>query len=338
MRDVRARLAAWTDAGLLTPEQAEAIRRHEAGQADRGDAARRGVAAEAVGYVGGALAVGASALLLGEVWPQLALLGRLTLVGTCALLLLGAGLALREAPHGPVARLASGLLAAAVLCAGWFGWLVGDGVLDLDEAGAGLIVGGTAVALALPLYLRRPRALAQVVLLGALVVLGAAALLLPALPPSATWFGLSGAALGVVWLLLGATGWLPPGRVAEILGAVLLVLALHAGSFDDRVLMLSVGVLAALGLVALGTVADRLHHLVIGSAACFVFVPQLVFELFGDAIGAPATLLLVGLLLVLAAVGLGRARGRGGRQGPAADASGRGPGRRVHDREREGVS
>jgi hypothetical protein len=39
----------------------------------------------------------------------------------------------------------------------------------------------------------------------------------------------------------------------------------------------------------------------------FVVVPRLAFELFGDTIGAPATLLVIGLLLVALAVGLGRA-------------------------------
>ena len=64
----------------------------------------------------------------------------------------------------------------------------------------------------------------------------------------------------------------------------------------------------AAALVGLAVVRDRLHHLAVGAAGLFVLVPQLVFDLFGDAIGAPATLLVVGLLLVLVAVGLGRAR------------------------------
>jgi di/tricarboxylate transporter len=50
------------------------------------------------------------------------------------------------------------------------------------------------------------------------------------------------------------------------------------------------------------------HHLAVGAIGLFLAVPQLVIEWFGDAIGAPATLLLVGVLLVLLAVGLGRAR------------------------------
>jgi hypothetical protein len=59
------------------------------------------------------------------------------------------------------------------------------------------------------------------------------------------------------------------------------------------------------------------HPLVLGAGGLFVLAPQVVFELFGDAIGAPATLLVVGLLLVLVAVGLARA----GKQVRRADAT-----------------
>ena len=53
----------------------------------------------------------------------------------------------------------------------------------------------------------------------------------------------------------------------------------------------------------------RPHLLLVGAAGLFISVPRLVFELFADTLGAPVTLLAVGLLLILLAVGLARVRG-----------------------------
>jgi MFS family permease len=308
MRELEDRVGAWRDAGLLTDDQAAAIRAFEADRAQSGVSSRRSLAAEAVGYVGAALALGAIILLLRDVWPELVTGGRLTLIGLLTLLLAGAGFVLRQAERGPVQRLTSVLLTAAVMGVGWFAFVVADDLLGWREAQMAFAVGTAALVVALPLYLLRPRALPQVTLLGSVLIVVTAALSLPQLPPEPVWYSVTVATVGVAWLLLGVGGWLRPGPLAETLGAVVAVLALQSGSFEHRVLILTLGVAVAAALVALAVTTDRVHHLVVGAVGLFLFVPQLVFELFGDAIGAPATLLVIGLLLVLLAVGIGRAR------------------------------
>ncbi|MEX2422278.1 MAG: hypothetical protein WD670_10735, partial [Actinomycetota bacterium] len=103
--------------------------------------------------------------------------------------------------------------------------------------------------------------------------------------------------------------WLAPRSVAEVLGGLHALVALQVASFGDpRTAGLALGVVLATALVVLAVQGDAGHLLIVGALGLFVLVPQIVFEIFGDAIGAPATLLVIGLLLVLLAVGLGRVR------------------------------
>lgn len=310
MRDVSERLREWRDAGLVTDDQMQSIAAYEA-RRDRTGArgrARRPVAAEAVGYVGAALAIGAVVLLFAEVWADLLVGGRLALVGLLTVLLFGGGIALRGVGRPPIRRLVSVLLAGAVAGSGWLGGIVAADVLGWSEADVALAVGITTVAVSLPVYLLRRRALSQLVLLASASILVGALFARPALEPDVLWIGLTFWAVGIAWAMLGLGGWLEPPRVATVVGHVLALLAVQFTSFDDRLVLLVVGVATAAAIVGVAVVADEAAQLAVGAVGLFVLVPQLAFELFGDAIGAPATLLVVGLLLVLLAVGLGRAR------------------------------
>lgn len=310
------RLERWRDAGLLTDEQVRAIVAYEQDGADpspdaagpTGSRHRRGVLVEAIGYVGGALAVGAVALMLGDVWDQLADGGRLAVVVLLTVLLGGAGLALRSAPQTSLARLAGVLLVGAIGGVTWTVTLLTADIAGWAVRDVALAASGAAAIAAVACYLAVPRALVQVALLASIGSWISALLLRPALPPDGIWIGLAFWTLGVGWALLGRGGWLVPRRVAQVLGAVLALLAMQGASFDDhRVLALVWGLATAAALVGLAVAVEELPPLVVGAVGLFVLVPQLVFELFGDAIGAPAALLVVGLLLVLLAVGLGRA-------------------------------
>ncbi len=302
----------WVDAGLLTPEQAERI---EAFEAERrtgqplatGD--RLTSPAEAIGYVGAALALGAVALLLSDLWDELLTGGRLALVTALTVAVFGAGLALRTASSRAMQRLTSVLFTATVAGVGWVAGVLASDVLTLETERVMLSVGASMFVVALVLYRWRPGALLQLATLGSALLTAGTALGQAELTPDPEWFGLTLGGVGLAWFLLAVGSWLAPRLLAEVTGALAVLLGVQVASFGDaRVAALVVGVVIAGGLVALAVQADQLHHLVIGALALFVVTPQLVFEVFGDAIGAPATLLLLGLLLVLLAVGLGRAR------------------------------
>jgi len=305
------RVPAWVEAGLITPEQADAIRAFERSHDDPETSRQRSLTspAEAIGYVGAALALGATALILNDLWRELLVGGRLALVGALTMALFGAGLGVRGSTSGAMQRLTSVLFTATVAGVGWFTGVVAGDLLDLRYAVVGVAVGLAMVVVAGALYLWTPRALLQVAVLLSALIAPVAALDLTQISPSPAWYGLVVGAIGAAWFLLAIGDWLAPRVVGEVIGALVTFIGVQVGAFGDaRTLALTIGVVLAAGLVTLAIRVDRLHHLIIGALALFVLSPQLVFEVFGDQIGAPATLLLVGLLLVLLAVGLGRAR------------------------------
>lgn len=312
MRSLDDRIPAWIDAGLITTEQADAIRAFERSN-DEPETSRRRRSltspAEAIGYVGAALALGATALILNDLWRELLVGGRLALVGALTVALFGAGLGVRGSTSAAMQRLTSVLFTATVAGVGWFTGVVAGDVFDLRMAAVGVAVGLAMVVVAGALYLWTPRALLQIAVLLSALIAPVAALDLTQISPGPAWYGLVVGAIGAAWFLLAIGDWLAPRVVGEVIGALVTFIGVQVGAFGDaRTLALAIGVVLAAGLVTLAIRTDRLHHLIIGALALFAFSPQVVFEVFGDAIGAPATLLLVGLLLVLLAVGLGRAR------------------------------
>lgn len=304
-------LPTWVDAGLISAEQADAIRAFERSKDDPGPSRHRSLIspAEAIGYVGAALALGAIALILNDLWRELLVGGRLTLVGVLTVALFGAALGVRSSTSAAMKRLTSVLFTSTVAGVGWFTAVVAGDVFDLRTAAVGTAVGLAMVAVAAALYLWTPRALLQIAVLLSAPIAPVAALDLVQISPGPGWYGLVVGAIGAAWFLIAAGGWLASRVVGEVSGTLVAFIGVQIGSFGDtRGAALLIGVVLAAGLVTLAIRTDRLHHLIIGSLALFVLSPQLVFEVFGDQIGAPATLLLVGLLLVLLAVGLGRAR------------------------------
>ncbi len=341
LRPSRVHLHDWVAAGLLTPEQAERIMAYEAERAVSDPApsvpppppssaaappapgSRRpsGVAgAEAIGYVGAALVVSALGRMLSELWRELTTTGRLSLAGLVAVLALAAATGLHRIQRPALQRLTSVLFSVGVLAVAWFAGLVADEVIGARGAVISVTASAAAAALAVPLYVWRPRGLPQATALAAVLATVLSLLALPALTPDVYWFGLLAWAVGVAWLLAGLGRWALPAGLAGVLGGVVALLGVQVATFDgERLAMLLLGVATAGALVGLAVWADTLHHLVVGAVGLFVLVPQVVFELFGDALGAPAALLVVGLLLVLLAVGLGRAGREVRRDGAGAD-------------------
>lgn len=322
MAELATRLAAWVDAGLITAEQADAIAAHERG----GEVVRRSrtTGAEAIGYVGAALALGALFLLFGEIWQDLLVAGRLALVAVLTAAVLAGGLTLRRAAAGAMQRLSSVLCTASVAGSAWFTAIIAADALAWSETPVAIATSAVALAVAVALYVTGQRALLQLATLAALIALLLALSTLTPLPVDHRWQAAAVGALGAAWMLLARGGWHKPWLVADIAGAALVLIGLQvAAGGEVRVALLAAAVIAAGGFVAAAVVLDQLHLLVVGALGLFVTVPQLVFELFGDRLGAPATLLLVGLLLVVLAVGLGRARrevARGGVAPPPAPA------------------
>jgi hypothetical protein len=313
--ELRDRLAAWTDADVITHEQARRIlaleeQREDAHLAAPGRPSRRALIAEAVGYVGAAFALGAVGLLVAEYWSELAVGGRIALATLLAVLALGAGALLRGRGGAALARLVGVLWALGLTAFAWTVGIVAWDVVGVPERWMPTTVGGLAAVLAGILLAVGRHVLVQLVgaiALGAATV-GALVAVAP-LEPGPLAYGTLLIGGGAAWALAGAGGWLGPRVSAEVTGALTMLVGTQvlAATAWPRT-ALTVGVLVAVLLVGLSVPGARIHLLYLGAAGLFITVPRLVFELFADTLGAPATLLTTGVLLILMAVGLGRVR------------------------------
>jgi len=308
VRDLEQHLAAWREAKLVTAKQAAGIEEFERAR-EREETGRGILIAEAVGYVGAALAVAAVAILLGQQWDALNVGGRLAIVALLTVIVAGAGAALRGSDRAPIMRLVSVLLTAGVAGIAWLAGIISDEVLGWAGENVALGVGTVALALSLLLYSWRERALPQLAALASAILVVSAIFARPGMGDSAVWAGLAVWSVGAAWVLLGLGRWLRPEAIAVGFGAAVALIGVQVASFDDlRVIMILLGLATAGALLWRGVAAAETYLVTIGAIGVLVFVPQLVIELFGDAVAALVSMLVVGLGLVLLAVRLARGR------------------------------
>jgi hypothetical protein len=300
-------LARWCAAGLLSQAQADAIRAHEvriaaartrpAAAPDSAASApvppqpvrarRIPVVAEALGYLGGALALGGLALLLGRSWPDLATAGRLALSGGGAAALLGAGALVREEAEPALARLRGFLWLAGTGAAALFaGVLVADGVGAAPKTV--LLAGAGAVALlSAQLWRGLDRPLQQVTCLASVAVFAGA---LVSEFATAGPIGLAVWAVGAALLALGLARVLPGPGVTEATGAVAVITGAAITLVDWPGFGLLFGVATALGLLALAlgrglapTRAEQVMFGVVGGLALAQAGPSTLAYYAGEA-------------------------------------------------------
>ena len=311
MEELDRRVARWVEAGVIGPEQADAILALE-GEGRETGGRRRAVVAEVLGYLGGVLAVVAGFVLGAESWGRLGQWGRAGVLATVTGLLLAAGWRLRGSEGRALPRLASVLWLFAVAgFAGLLAVLLEGGSDDaLADPSLGVAVG--ALVLASGLYLLERRVLQQVALFVAVVATMVA---------GGQWLGWSWETvegygflvLGTGWLELGRRGLVGPRRTAEVLGSLALltgpeILDVEAVGPGDWGLWLGLGLSVA--LIVAGSALARNVLLGIGAAGMVLFLGQVAGEYWSD-LGAPLAILLVGLGLVAAAVLVARLRPAG---------------------------
>jgi len=311
------RVEVWTRSGIITPEQAGRILHAEGASAAAAVPAgggvreeRRALIAEVVGYVGAAFALGAIGLLVAEFWSDLVVWARLALAAVLAVTAIGAGALLRGRGARAIQRLTGVLWLAGLAATAWTSGILARDVLGLPERWMPTFIGAVTLIVAAPLLLVGRHVLVQ---LAAFVALGSATtgtlVAIAPLEPGALAFGILLVGGGATWALAGAGGWLGPRVSAEATGALFMLIGaqvLTTTAWPRTALI--VGIVLAFVLVSLSVLGGRLHLLYLGAVGLFVNVPRLVFELFSDTLGAPATLLTTGVLLILMAVGLARFR------------------------------
>jgi len=294
------RLDTWVDAGLITAEQHAAI---EAFERDNDDAQQPTLSiAEALGYIGAALAFGAVGLVIRGVWQQLLPLGRIGLALAAVLIFGASAYLLADRPSETMQRLTSVLTAVTILSLLAVVSLTTREYTRFDTESQAAVLAVTYALSVGVAYARRPRPLLVLMLFSSGVALIAAVLAQPAVQVNMFASAMLFWVFALSWLLLTVGGWVTPRRPALIIGAIGGVIALQvarAGPVPLAPLLLGLATAGALVWFAV-----RMHDqviLAIAAITVFVFVPQLSFLVFADSLGAAGALFVSGLVLVLAA-------------------------------------
>lgn len=281
-------LSVWTGAGLITDEQAAAIRAFEEQLAQRPATApesaprRVPLVAEALGYLGGILGTVGLVLLIARYWTDMAGIGRLALTGGGAAALVIAGALLHESEPA-IARLRWFLWLAAAAATALFAGVAVDESIDHPSKLALVLAGAGAVtALDAVLWAWRERPVQQL-----LTLAGAATALTVGLVMT-TSDGIAGIALltfGVAVLLLGWAERTPLAAITALVGSGSMVVgSVFIASFWEGVGQLFTA-LTALALLTLVTMPDR-----VSATASSVRTAVLVVAGVGTLASVPATI------------------------------------------------
>ncbi|MDA8384680.1 MAG: DUF2157 domain-containing protein, partial [Actinomycetota bacterium] len=171
-------LGRWTGAGLITPSESEAIVAFEESRGSEAEPVRAvagrprkiPAAAEAMGYLGGALVVIGMTLTATRFWAEFSISARLMLTGVVAIVLMVAGALIHEAADPALARFRWFIWLASSAVVGVFFGVLGMQQIDLSLKGTILL---TAAAIALQsglLWWWKQRPVQQMVTLGAILV------------------------------------------------------------------------------------------------------------------------------------------------------------------------
>jgi hypothetical protein len=300
LKDLDRMLERWTGAGLITADQARAVR-----AAEKQDGRASGaipVLAEVIAYVGAIFALSAVAFIASRMWSNLAVGGQLGLIAL-ATGLLWAGAWWMRGSRNPVGqRLVSVLW---FLSAGGMGWLADTAATDLWdlEDGYALIIGLALSLYAGLLYLYRQTSLQQIaVAVGIGFLCGG----LSDIAGGDDWFGLFLWVAGVGWIALTRVGVLTPGRTGFALGAVGTLTGSQAVVFEffesPAGWGLALGLFSAAALLYLSVSFAEMVLLGFGIVGLFIFLVQIIEEYLADGLGAPLALLVAGVALLLVAL------------------------------------
>lgn len=295
---------------IISDEQAQRMLSMTSGLQDgRGRGGRLGGhVAEALGYVGAALVLIAGGVVAQQVWVDLTPWAHAVLLAVLAGVLMAAGAVVHGEPRTPLGRLGSVLWLLALGAVAGTASVVGEDLFDLEEAALGVAVTLPTTIVAGLLWRLRTRALQEVAVVAGLTASSVTLLALSAASLD-DWGGLVVWSIGMAWFGLAWAGIVRPVRTGQVAGAVAALLGplLMVGAGRPGLVL---GVVTAAAVVAASVVLRETALSGLGVLGLFVFIPQMVFEFFGDALGAPVALLLSGGLLLGVALWLARAHGR----------------------------
>jgi hypothetical protein len=244
-------------------------------------------------------------LVVGNLWDQMSVGVRLSLVGVVTVLLLVAGALILARLCATGARLRSVLwLASSAALAALPGLSASEWPSCSGEGVATFAALGTALYSAVLWWAHR-HPLQHVAVFAALLLgVGTGVSLLPdvgMLLRFAVW------GIAAAWLALAWGGLIPGRQVGTVLGAVWIVVASANMVREDWGVFLALATVSA--LIGLALIFRDLYLLGIGAIGSLMVLPHIMGRYFPGALAPALALLCVGVLLVVAAVVTTRRRG-----------------------------
>ena len=312
--DLRRHLDRWVAEGLIDDAHAARIEAAEAAWARQESAGptpgkgRGPLVAEALGYVGGVLAITAGFLMVRELWPGIPTGAELALAAIACVASGIAGAALRTARSPAFKRLRSvlWLMSAASLAA--FMGVLSYQVWTLSPVSTAVVVAAAATIYSAALWLRNQAALQHLAMFASAAVLTGTGIAWLG-PGLRTWGpGLCVWALSALWGAAVIRDYLPP-RAAGYLAA-------GAGLLTGAQLTMQVaaghvvGLVTVAGLLAAGVLLRRPWLVMLGAVGVLLFVPQTATRFLPTSAAAPLAIFVTGLVLLGSAIWLAKRRAR----------------------------
>jgi hypothetical protein len=292
--DLAGALQRAVEARVLSADQAQAVLAAERAH-DFAGGGRRLPVTEALGYLGGLLALSGAVTLGVQYWREVPTAGRLGLFAVVAVATWLVGARIADGSEPALIRLRGALWfassAAVAALAGQVAW----DVAHARESVVWLSAGAAAAVQAGLLWRLRDRPAQHLACLaGVLVAAGSAADI--AGGPAAV--GLAVAAAGAVWVAAGWMAVLPPPVLALVGGgvAVLAGAGITADDWSDAAPLL--GLAVAVVFVAVGIATVRTPLTVVGLVGGFGYLPWTIGHFFADSLGVPLAMLLCGIALL----------------------------------------
>lgn len=295
---VHEQLERWRGVGLIDTATAEAIERFEADRATSQPHRRIPVIAEAIAYLGAALAAAAVMSFAINAWQDWSDWTRVGVVGVASLAAFGVGVMTRGADEPAIERVSVVMWAAATVGAGVATGLLGSEVLGWREGDPFTLAGGVTFVVGGGLYLVRRHGLQQLAMFGGLVAMVVSVF--------ADWYGRRGQVatgtamlvLGVAWFVLGWRDVVTPGRMARVIGTFAALTAtqiLYDGTSGWEWTLLA-GALLSILVVGLSIPLEQPELTFIGSIYTFQNLLIWVNEAFSGTLGVPVALLVAGAI------------------------------------------
>jgi len=281
--------------GIISAEQADAIRREEAGRATvtRHGAGEIPLVTEVLGYIGAMLSAAAIAVLLGLHWESLGTAAHLTVMAIVTVVLLAGGWMLRDSREPAFERLSEVLWLLSAIAFGGLVAIFGVDVWQPAATTAALTACAATVVYAGALWAWRPSAPQLLALWAACLATVIAGLV--QIDASAAVAVLVPWAFGLLWLGVTRQGTLRPSATSYALGALPF---LAAPFVTDLGWPLFLGLVSAASVMAASIWLRQTKLLFMGAVALFFYVLRIGAQYFAPALGLPVSLLVAGLALI----------------------------------------